>query len=436
MSKRHRIRSGDWESVIGRLEELVLANSGEDEFEEIFKLIVAKMFDELKVPGEGNFQARSNTGETSAAVNELLAKAIERWPGILPERSKMRLADEHLAVCVRALQEYSLTDTSLEVLDGFFEYLVNHSAKGAKGQFFTPRHVVDCCVKIALPNASETVADPSCGSGGFLVHAMGHVQNCEGDFDLATYARDKLWGFDFDQRAVRVAKALMLMAGDGSANIFRLNSLLTPDANSSLFAGESADGTPRITIEDVMRGRAKNFRGFDVILTNPPFAGEVQEEHLLNSFELADKRRRMERDVLFIERCVKLLRPGGRIAMVLPHNKLGSEAWSYARRWLVQRVQVVAVLGLGRATFLPHTHQKTSILFGIKRAKTVAVPGAEPVLFAVSERDGKDSRGQVRLRANASLDEPLWDRADHDLGDVVTRFHEFVEENAIPWRRV
>src|SRR5262245_38613675 len=139
MAKRHGNHPGHLESLFLRLEELVLANSGEDEFEEVFKLIIAKLFDELSQDGS-RFAPHEDHRETFAAVAELLKGANKRWPGILVELQPA-LRPEHLQICVEALARHRISNSNLEVLDGFFEFLVSRTAKGAKGQYFTPRHV-------------------------------------------------------------------------------------------------------------------------------------------------------------------------------------------------------------------------------------------------------------------------------------------------------
>lgn len=435
MSRRHVLQTGDWQSVFGRLEELVLANSGEDEFEEVFKLLVAKLLSEKQPDGLPEFASQESAAETADAVNRLIAAGARRWPGIISGPPESRLTSDHLAICVEAIEGESILDTALEALDGAFEYLVGRSAKGAKGQYFTPRHVVDCCVRMAAPQPEELVVDPACGSAGFLIHTALYLDaSPAGPIDMAAYAQDHLWGFDFDQRAVQVAKALMLVAGDGHSNLYRLNSLLTPRIDPGLFDGPDGD-EPGITIEDVIRARIGRFKGFDVVLTNPPFAGEIREKRLLEAYELQRSGRRIERDVLFLERCVELLRPGGRIGIVLPHNKLGGSAWAYCREWLLRRVRVVAVLGLGRNTFLPHTHQKADVVFGVKRGKGEEPKDDEEILFLVSERAGKDSRGRIVERAGSKPQEPAWIRADHDLDSLVETFHEFVAERGITWSK-
>ena len=430
MAKRHRMVTGDWESIVGRLQELVLANSGEDEFQEIFKILVAKLFSE-KFPGRGPaFRIEATPVATTQNINHLLARATSRWPGIIDGNACSYLTSEHLTVCVNEIVHHSICDTSLEVLDGFFEFLVSRVSKGSKGQYFTPRQVIDCCVKIMNPLPTESVLDPACGSGGFLIHVLNH-NGSRLRIPWKDYCERYLWGCDFDRRAIQIAKALMLVAGDCSTSLHQVNSLLI--RNSLDLFEDTQYGFPRLTVEDLVRSKARRFPGFDVVLTNPPFAGEIRESSLFESYQLARRNRRIERDVLFLERCVQLLRPGGRLGIVLPHNKLAGTGWSYLREWLVKNVRIVAVLGLDRNTFLPHTHQKTSVVFGIKRQKVRRAPEGEPILFMRSERSGKDSSGRLLERKGTRPQQTAWERADHDFESIVQVFGEFIEEHSIEW---
>lgn len=430
MAKRHQIQAGDWESVVGRLQELVLANSGEDEFQEIFKIIVAKLYAEKFAGRVPAFGVRESPAHTADMVNDLLARASSRWPGIVDGQARTRLKDDHIAVCVEAITNYWICDTNLEVLDGFFEFLVSHVAKGSKGQYFTPRQVIECCVKIIDPAPNESVLDPACGSGGFLIHVLNHNAN-RLEMPKREYCKKYLWGCDFDKRAIQIANALMLVAGDDNSNLYQLNSL--NKENPSDLLKFAANEVPNLTIEDVLRSKARKFHGFDVILTNPPFAGEIREPSLLDGYQVAKRNRRMERDVLFLERCVQLLRPGGRLGIVLPHNKFGAASWAYLREWLIRHVRVVAVLGLDRKSFLPHTHQKTSVLFGIKRQRPVRSPTDEPVLFVLSESSGKDSTGRLLQRPGTRSDQPAWVRADHDFEGVVEQIKAFMQTHGVAW---
>ena len=426
MAKRHSNRVGNLESLFLRLKELVLANSGEDEFEEVFKLLIAKLWDE-RTQGGTRFTPKQTPEETLSEIDGLLREAERAWTGILEPGSTPALTPEHLQVCVDALSSHTISGNSFEVMDALFEFLVATGSKGAKGQYFTPRYVIELCVRMLNPQKEETVLDPACGSGGFLIHALNHVRGASGlkSAALRDYSSTKLWGFDIDSRATRVAKALMVLAGDGHANIFRLNSLAHAEATDLFQVQRNSSETPFLTIEDVCRSRLRRHKGFDVILTNPPFAGEVREPELLRHYDLAMKKQRVERDVLFVERCVDLLCPGGRMAIVVPHNKVGADSFEYVRKWLLRKCRVLAVVGLPRNTFLPHTHQKASVLFLKKRKGGSASQGDEEVFFAVSEKDAKNSKGELLLRPNCQKAESLWERVDHDFDEIVAQFHAF-----------
>jgi len=433
MSKRHTHRVGNLESLFIRLEELVLANSGEDEFEEIFKLLIAKLWDE-RSPKPGRFKEGRSESDTFESVLALIREAEAGWPGIFDAGTTPLLTPDHLHICVQALTKHTLSDAGLAVMDSFFEFLVSKGAKGSKGQYFTPRHVVEFCVRMLRPRQGETVLDPACGSGGFLIHALNSVLPAGGlgsESALRNYCISKIWGFDLDLRAVRVAKALMVLAGGGSANIIHLNSLQKPETVGQGLLALESDTAPTLTIEDVCRSRMRHFRGFDLILTNPPFAGEVREGPILDAYKLARGRPRVERDVLFLERCIELLRPGGRMAIVLPHNKFATEAFGHIRQWLLRKARILAVVGLGRNTFLPHTHQKASILFAQKNDEEGPQPKDGKIFFAVSERAGKDSKGQFIYRPAAKDGEPAWDRIDQDLSEIVDGFQEFCKTESL-----
>ena len=262
------------------------------------------------------------------------------------------------------------------------------------------------------------------GSGGFLIHAINHIRansSSPTPTEILGFCESNIFGFDMDARAVRVARALMVLAGNSSANIIRLNSLLRPDM-VGLFPSTDAS---ILTIEDVCRSRLRKHKGFDIILTNPPFAGEVRERHILDGYDLSRSRDCIERDVIFLERCVELLRPGGRLAIVLPHNKVAANSLSYAREWLKGKARILAVVGLGRNTFLPHTHQKASVVF-LQRENAAADYN---IFFSISERDGKNSKGQVQLRN--STQEEAWDRVDHDFLEIVDGFAKFCKDEAV-----
>ncbi|MDR6448360.1 type I restriction enzyme M protein [Paraburkholderia terricola] len=385
----------NFKKIIQDLEELVLADSGKDEFNEIFKLIFAKIWDEKEaLENRTNkvveFRKALDPEITYDRINSLFHKACEEWPGIFKEGEDIELAKRHLQVCVGPIEGVRLMGSNLRIMDDAFEYLLPTEAKKKKGQFFTPRHVVEMCVRMLNPTRAEYVLDPACGSGGFLLHTMGWcypaTDNEQRELRKHRYAAKYLWGIDFEQRAAKTSRALMLIAGDGHTNIFG------PDVSSldPRTWYESASGQDlmhglrlaKLTGKRIPEGetlkdddKAWEYFGelrFDVVLANPPFAGEIKDRKMLARYELAkpalkragdDKAPKEERDVLFIERILKMLKPGGRAAIVLPQGKFNNSSLAFIREWILKKARLLAVVGLHPNTFKPHTGTKTSVLF-------------------------------------------------------------------------
>lgn len=150
--------------LILEMEDEVLANAGVDVFEEVFKLIFTKLYDEME---SGRNTSRHlefrNYGDTESELKDkiqgLFDKAKDKWEGVFSEDAKISLSPSHLSVCVSSLQDVKLFNSNLDVVDDAFEYLMSKSSKGEKGQYFTPRYVIDMCVKMLNPKADETMID-------------------------------------------------------------------------------------------------------------------------------------------------------------------------------------------------------------------------------------------------------------------------------------
>lgn len=368
-------RQFDFKGIILGLEELVLANSGEDEFQEIFKIIFAKLYDELtardRKDQELSFRKAKDADATYDRVERLFERSIQEWPGIFDEHDRIKLTPTHLSVCIGPLERIRLLGANMRVMDDAFEYLVTKVAKGEKGQYFTPRYVIDMCVKMLNPRKKEYLVDPACGSSGFLIHALNWVREREfgGDDREAAqqYGAHYLYGIDFDHRMAKIARALMLIAGDGRTHVFKLNSLDPRDwmgedeerlrARAELGPLAVREGPAHHADPWAQFGR---FR-FDLLMTNPPFAGEIREVQLLKNYQLAGpalkrKRPKVERDVLFLERCLHFLKPAGRMAIVLPQGKFNNMSLQYIRDWVMDKARILAVVGRSTRQHLQAPH--------------------------------------------------------------------------------
>lgn len=429
----------DFLAILRDCENYIKAHEGSDPFDEVFKLIFAKLFDERRNLKNDTSPAKFSIGALEAASNarakiaRLFEAAKMQWTGVFSSGEEINLGDDSLAYCVSALQRSYLLKSDADVLGAAFEVMINPSMKGDKGQYFTPRHVVDLCVDVLGPADNETVFDPACGSGGFLVGAMDHVfrtiaseRDDESEIleNQKDYASHNVFGMDYDPLIAKVAKAYMLIWGDGRSNICVADGLSDrswSDEAKSKFLAMGSSRRPRP-------------RQFDVIMTNPPFAGAISSNDTLSGYSLAYKtdtkgaRKRsnkVSRDVLFLERSINCLKPGGRMAIVLPRGIFKNYGDEYVRRHVLKECQVRAVVSLSGSMFKPFTNTKTCVLFVQKRDEPLTDLGeaaSDPdVIYAVTERPGKDRSGRLIRSADGTI--------ASDLGEI----SEYLRENLV-WR--
>ena len=454
----------DLSFIISRLEEMVLAQSGVNVFEEVFKLIYAKLFDEYQANNirrnkEVHFRQYKEPKKTYAVINdELFNGAINQWKDIFNSLDKINLTPEQLQICVPFLEEAKFLGSQrdeLEIIDRAFEHLITEVSKGQKGQYFTPRNVIKMCVKIFNPKKDEYIIDPACGSGGFLLHSMywvwdHNLKNAtqEGKKD---YANKYLYGIDFDDNMRRISQALMLIAGDGRHNIFKRNSLDARD-----WVGEQAEKARTALKQHLAKNDEENkqtyrYLNFDLLMTNPPFAGEIKDSGLLRQYEFAKKNGKLksniERHLLFIERSLDALRPGGRMAIVLPQGVFNNTNMEWVREWFFEKARIIAVVGLEGNTFkLPApakgTGTKTSVLFLQKWNKDEMSMEDYPIFMAVSKKSGKDNSGEYifvnnegkRVNSKNGFFQGTEDKKlDDDLDEIAEAFIKFAKEQGFDW---
>ncbi|GLH58500.1 N-6 DNA methylase [Helicobacter ailurogastricus] len=482
------------------IEDDVLANSGENAFEEVFKLIFTKLYDELQayrydkdkikryheLEAQGaskeqllklyenmrplEFALRNETNESlSKRLQELFtqAKDHEKWQGIFPEESRIALTPDHLAICVGSLQKCKFFNSNLEVIDDAFEYLANKDSKGEKGQFFTPRYVIDMCVRMLNPKPHESMIDPASGSCGFPIHTCFYVwrqiYKAEGlpENEMLTaeekhakaidYVKDHVFAIDFDPRTTRISKMLNLIAGDGHSNVFKLNSLdfskwhaqKEIDPSTKTFNKNFDNLVKKLPQQERKKDdhkRSYKEFAFDIVMANPPFAGNIKENEILKHYTLrqsvhlektkepteglrvlpenADYMQMLDnpthlvptkegykkirikeqptvtRDVLFIERNLNLLKPGGRMAIVLPQGRFNNASDQHIREFIAHHGRILAVVGLHPNVFKPHTGTKTSVLF-VQKWDELLCPYQEDynIFFATMQEPSKDNSG-------------------------------------------
>ncbi len=387
--------------------------------QEIINLLFCKIYDELNSGKKDllrfRFGHREEPRDAEKRVIELFEQVKLEFPDVFAPEDIIKLDPTSIAYVVGELQGYAVTEADRDAVGDAFEVFIGPALRGAEGQFFTPRNVVRALVQMVNPQPGERIIDPACGSGGFLTVALEHVWQ-----QMEDQAEDKGWspivldrkkrdiatrsfrGIDKDSFLARVTKAYMALLGDGRGGVFCENSLQPVDEWSIQAQDKIALGT------------------FDVVVTNPPFGKRIRitGPKLLRQYDMGHRWKystdggREMTDVLhtdqppqllFVERCLQLLKPGGRLGIVLPESILGNPSYAHVLTWLRQRTEVVAVAAMPEALFKTSgnsgTHTKVCILLLRKRPRIVLEPdNGSSIFMADAKWCGHDSRGNRTLR--------------------------------------
>jgi type I restriction enzyme M protein len=394
-------------------------------FWELLKLIFCKIHDE-RHNDEVEFYAAANERhgingplKVQKRIEALFTQVKDDYPTIFKTSEVIDLKPGVLAYLVSQLQMYSLLESDIDVKGRAYEEIVGSNLRGDRGEFFTPRNICRMAVAMLDPNEKELILDPACGTGGFLITAMNQVIEKIRAAELAKwgnnitraeeaikarikkFAEQFIVGMDFNPELVKASKMNMVMNNDGAGSLFQANSLEAPQT-----------WEPDLVARKLM-GRV------DILFTNPPFGSKIPvdspsilEKHDLGFIWNYDKasdrwiksenvQKSQPPEILFIERCVNLLKPGtGRLAIVLPDGILGSPGLGYVRQWILKHTIVLASIDLHPDTFQPDVSIQTSILvLQRKPAGLIAVEEAAgtindySVFMAVANHVGHDKRG-------------------------------------------
>jgi type I restriction enzyme M protein len=394
-------------------------------FWELLKLIFCKIHDE-RHSDEVDFFAAANERhgvngpmKVQKRIEALFTQVKNDYPTIFKKSESIELKPVVLAYLVTQLQMYSLLESDIDVKGRAYEEIVGSNLRGDRGEFFTPRNMCRMAVEMLDPTEKQLILDPACGTGGFLITAMNHVIEKIRGAELSKwgnnlsraeeavkarirkFAAQSIVGMDFNPELVKATKMNMVMNNDGSGGLFQANSLEAPPT-----------WDPELVERNIM-GRV------DVLFTNPPFGSKipVSDPSILEKYDLGhswsyDKatdewrkndwvQKSQPPEILFIERCVKFLKPGtGRAAIVLPDGILGSPGLGYVREWILRNTRILASIDLHPDTFQPDVSIQTSILVLQRKAKDlIAVETAAdiindyPVFMAVANHVGHDKRG-------------------------------------------
>lgn len=426
--------------VFKRCHDYIYGNEGrkKDAFWQLLYLIFCKLYDEKRrfVPSPNGESYRrkfwvgvkeQNTEEGRKAVAERIQGLFQElkedaiFSEVFDGNEAIGLTDKGLAFIAGEIAKYSFLDASVDVKGMAYETIVSNTLKQEAGQFFTPRNIVKAMVEMLDPKETDRVLDPCCGSGGFMVMVLDHVRkqitkelypdlegpllidkynSMEVNERVRIYAERSIFGFDFDPDLKKAARMNMVMAGDGHANVFHVNSLAYPNWDHPVEI-KKINKQIKSSLEEMqdMEGRyGHDARGkFDMIFTNPPFGAKVKvEKEVAERYHLSKYSDAPE--VLFIEACYDYLKPGGKMAIVLPDGILGNPAGQPIREWILDKFKILASIDLAVEAFMPQVGVQASLLFlqkntELERQLAQDSDGDYDVFMAIAEKLGKDRRG-------------------------------------------
>lgn len=331
--------------------------------------------------------------EHAEAVRKIFASVRADFPDLYEEDAELLLDPPSIQEVMRNCS-FSLLDPATDPIGDAFEVFVGSESRSRSGQFFTPRAVTEFLVRALDVKPGETIIDPACGAGGFL-SAVAHHFLSEGvkAKKLSDLATKTFHGLDKDEYLVKLAKIHISLFSRGHPHIVCADSIAMQNG-----------GGPVELPQD----------GFDVVITNPPFGVKIVAAmpEILRGLTLARKwtadkksgvlepsaevQNRVPPQVLFVERCLDLLKPGGRLGMVVPESLLSNKGYRYVIQYLHNEANIRAVVGMPEALFKTSgkggTHTKTCLLLADKKNGTQKNRGR--IFMAEALWCGHDSRAR------------------------------------------
>lgn len=342
---------------------------------------------------------------------------------LFDDNAKIEIRENSFEQIVKELEIYNLSTTSDDVKGIAFEQFLGKTFRGELGQFFTPRTIVDFMVSILDPQEGELVCDPCCGSGGFLIKAFEYVrEKIEKDIEAQKESiKEQLYGDDYEKMSAKKKQEV-------DSEVARIFSYLNEELNINNEKGRlrslsfdciyGTDANPRMArtakMNMIMHGDGHggvhhhdgllNVNGifenrFDVILTNPPFGSRVEKDlKITEADKFTDEAKiavykerygdaytqalkqvndnvgksllslyRIDNgltEVLFIERCLNLLKPGGRMGIVLPEGVLNGTNIQKAREFVEGKAKILLIVSIPQDVFIASgATVKPSLLF-------------------------------------------------------------------------
>lgn len=360
--------------VTDLLDKVVIADSvvnrREEQLDQLCNVFLTKLESDKQAKADpavpAIFRRLESPRKTAAAVRQAFVNLTDVYPETFATDNdrRLRLADNTIAACVDALSGLRLLDMGVSSVAVAFQVLRSEALKQGEGQYFTPQAVIEAGIRLLQLEQSDIVIDPACGTGGFLLESvleMGRRFPGMSQSDLSRWAQTHVFGIEKDAVGLKLTKAIMQIAGDGSAHCARGDSIRTHMWSSDF---------PHLTAGAFRNGR------FSVVVTNPPFGLNLQvdaRDSRLSNLSIAAQPdgtyRDLEIGLLFLERSYHLLKRGGRVGIVLPETYFFSPNYRFVLEWLRPRFRPVVVANVPMEAFQGFCRAKTNFYVFVKKGR-------------------------------------------------------------------
>lgn len=349
-----------------------------ERFDELTKIMYCKIADERSKNSKKIFCQTDQESDKQLAikVRNFFLQLVKESPVNFPKRfSKINLSDAAIKKIVDTLSPLSLSGANSDLKGLAYEQIIENTfEKGDNQQFFTPRTIIEFMVKMLEWPLGENICDPACGTGGFLLYVSEHLKH----LGFMEKECPKILGFEIDERLAWVSSINLEMHGISRFEIQHIN------------------GTGSLG-KEVLKYKNK----IGCIITNPPFGSDLSDRESLSLFELGKNRSSRRRGVLFIERCLDLLKPGGVLAIIIDDSVLNGPSNGDTRRLILEQTQPLAIVSLPNTAFMPYASVKASILFLQKQGQKLTNHlSRHGTFFAQAEMIGRKPNGDPLLRLN------------------------------------
>lgn len=352
--------------TVERLLDRVVANDTqvtrrEEQLDQLCNVILLKLESDKQAKVEGMAAPFFRPLMTHSATATHLRGRFEHFVGLYPEvftterDNVLRLDDESLYACAEAFGPLRLLDLGVTTVATAFQVLRSEALKQGEGQYFTPQAVIHSGIKLLELGYKDIIIDPACGTGGFLIESMLYMERTNPDMtstELSRWAQTHIFGIDKDPIGVKLSKAIMQVAGDGSAHIMRGDSIRTHKWRTDF---------PHLANGKFRPGR------FSVVVTNPPFGKNLTvsaEDCRLSGLTMASEGtgtfRELEIGLLVLERGHQLLRRRGRLGIILPETYFFSSKYAFVRHWIEPRFKPLVVANIPMEAFQGFCRAKTN----------------------------------------------------------------------------